>query len=75
MLVFSEIDDKEFADLYKAQRYLRHPSPVMLSLVLTGLVILSKKPKMVSRGSARGAMLVAGAWGMRWLGPGWEDVG
>ncbi|CAM9516537.1 unnamed protein product, partial [Bubo scandiacus] len=49
VLVFSEIDDKEFADLYKAQRYLRHPSPVMLSLVLTGLVILSKKPKMTRK--------------------------
>ncbi|CAM9516399.1 unnamed protein product, partial [Bubo scandiacus] len=30
-------------------RYLRHPSPVMLSLVLTGLVILSKKPKMTRK--------------------------
>ncbi|XP_026719036.1 maestro heat-like repeat-containing protein family member 7 [Athene cunicularia] len=49
MLVCSQIDDKRFADLYKAQRYLRHPSPVMLSLVLTGLVILSKTPKMARK--------------------------
>ncbi|CAN0034943.1 unnamed protein product [Bubo scandiacus] len=49
LLVCSEIDDKEFADLYKAQRYLRHPSPVMLSLTLTGLVTLSKTPKMARK--------------------------
>ncbi|XP_074666030.1 uncharacterized protein LOC141916940 [Strix aluco] len=75
LLVSAVIDNKQFAALYKTQRYLRRPSPVMLSLVLTGLTTLSKTSETVSGGSARGAKLVAGAWGMRWLGPGREDVG
>ncbi|CAM9168897.1 unnamed protein product [Bubo scandiacus] len=45
LLASADIDDKEFAALYEAQRYLRHPSLVMLSLVLTGLVTLSKTPE------------------------------
>ncbi|XP_026723116.1 maestro heat-like repeat-containing protein family member 7 [Athene cunicularia] len=45
LLVCTDIDDKDFAALYSAQRFLRHPSPVMLSLVLTGLTTLSKTPE------------------------------
>ncbi|CAM9983003.1 unnamed protein product [Bubo scandiacus] len=45
LLACADIDAEEFAALYKAQRYLRRPSPVMLSLVLTGLVTLSKTPE------------------------------
>ncbi|XP_026723074.1 uncharacterized protein LOC113490702 [Athene cunicularia] len=44
LLVCADIDAEEFAALYKSQRYLRHPSPAMLSLVLTGLVTLSETP-------------------------------
>ncbi|XP_026722916.1 uncharacterized protein LOC113490593 [Athene cunicularia] len=44
-LLCADIDTKEFAALYKAQRYLRHPCPLMLSLVLTGLVTLSETPE------------------------------
>ncbi|XP_074665951.1 uncharacterized protein LOC141916925 isoform X2 [Strix aluco] len=42
LLVSAVIDDKQFAALYETQRYLRCPSPVMLSLVLAGLMTLSK---------------------------------
>ncbi|XP_074705194.1 uncharacterized protein LOC141933947 [Strix aluco] len=45
LLVSAVIDDKQFAALYKTQRYLRRPSPVMLSLVLAGLTTLSKTPE------------------------------
>ncbi|XP_074665550.1 uncharacterized protein LOC141916700 isoform X2 [Strix aluco] len=45
LLAYADIDAEAFAALYKAQRYLRRPSPVMLSLVLTGLVTLSKTPE------------------------------
>ncbi|XP_074748585.1 uncharacterized protein LOC141953689 isoform X4 [Strix uralensis] len=45
LLVSAVIDDKQFAALYKTQRYLRRPSPVMLSLVLVGLTTLSKTPE------------------------------
>ncbi|XP_026723320.1 uncharacterized protein LOC113490912 [Athene cunicularia] len=63
LLACANIDRKEFAALYKAQRYLRHPSPVMLSLVLTGLITLSQTPGTVSGGSARGAASAGGGWG------------
>ncbi|XP_026722906.1 uncharacterized protein LOC113490586 [Athene cunicularia] len=49
LLASADLDDKEFAALYKAQRYLRRPSLVMLSLVVTGLVTLSKAPKMARK--------------------------
>ncbi|XP_074710207.1 uncharacterized protein LOC141936800 isoform X1 [Strix uralensis] len=42
LLANAVIDSKQFAALYKTQRYLRRPSPVMLSLVLAGLTTLSK---------------------------------
>ncbi|CAM9814348.1 unnamed protein product [Bubo scandiacus] len=45
LLVCADIDTEEFAALYKAQRYLRRPSPVVLSMVLTGLITLSKTPE------------------------------
>ncbi|CAM9185130.1 unnamed protein product [Bubo scandiacus] len=45
LLVSADIDDKQFAALYETQRYLRRPSPVMLSLVLAGLTTLSKTPE------------------------------
>ncbi|CAM9398422.1 unnamed protein product [Bubo scandiacus] len=45
LLACADIDTEGFGALYKAQRYLRRPSPVMLSLVLTGLVTLSKTPE------------------------------
>ncbi|XP_063205479.1 uncharacterized protein LOC134522107 [Chroicocephalus ridibundus] len=49
LLLYTDIDAEEFAALYRAQRYLRCPSSVMLSLVLSVLITLSKKPKMVSK--------------------------
>ncbi|XP_050770338.1 uncharacterized protein LOC127028673 [Gymnogyps californianus] len=45
LLVCTDIGTEEFAALYKAQRCLRHPSLVMLSLVLRGLITLSKTPE------------------------------
>ncbi|XP_076219893.1 maestro heat-like repeat-containing protein family member 7 [Aptenodytes patagonicus] len=45
LLLCADVGTEEFAALYKAQRYLRHPSPVMLSLVLRGLITLSKTPE------------------------------
>ncbi|XP_074786968.1 uncharacterized protein LOC141972830 [Athene noctua] len=49
LLTRDDIDDKDFAALYNAQRFLRRPSPVMLSLVLTGLVTLSKTPELARK--------------------------
>ncbi|CAM9150950.1 unnamed protein product, partial [Bubo scandiacus] len=49
LLASADIDDKEFAALYKTQSYLRRPSPVMLLLVLTGFVTLSKTPEMARK--------------------------
>ncbi|XP_063205481.1 uncharacterized protein LOC134522109 [Chroicocephalus ridibundus] len=49
LLLYTDIDAEEFAALYRAQRYLRRTSSVMLSLVLSVLITLSKKPKMVSK--------------------------
>ncbi|CAN0308514.1 unnamed protein product [Bubo scandiacus] len=49
LLACADIDVEEFAGLYKAQRYLRHPSPVMLSMVLTGLITISKTPEMARK--------------------------
>ncbi|XP_074786958.1 uncharacterized protein LOC141972861 isoform X1 [Athene noctua] len=63
LLLCTDIHEADFAALYETQRYLRRPSPVMLSLVLTGLVMLSKTPGTVSGGSARGATSAAGGWG------------
>ncbi|XP_074693885.1 uncharacterized protein LOC141928917 [Strix aluco] len=63
LLACADIDTEEFSALYKAQRYLRRPSPVMLSLVLTGFITLSKTPETVSGGLARGATSAAGGWG------------
>ncbi|XP_076219973.1 maestro heat-like repeat-containing protein family member 7 [Aptenodytes patagonicus] len=45
LLLCADVGTEEFAALYKAQRYLRHPSPVMLSLVLRGLITLSETPE------------------------------
>ncbi|KAK4809437.1 hypothetical protein QYF61_009692 [Mycteria americana] len=45
LLASSNIASEEFAGLYKAQRYLRRPSLVLLSLVLRGLVTLSQRPE------------------------------
>ncbi|XP_076219965.1 maestro heat-like repeat-containing protein family member 7 [Aptenodytes patagonicus] len=45
LLLCADVGREEFAALYKAQRYLRHPSPVMLSLVLRGLITLSETPE------------------------------
>ncbi|KAM6228831.1 uncharacterized protein M6G45_016149 [Spheniscus humboldti] len=45
LLLCADIETEEFAALYKAQRFLRHPSLVMLSLVLRGLITLSKTPE------------------------------
>ncbi|KAM6225537.1 maestro heat-like repeat-containing protein family member 7 [Spheniscus humboldti] len=45
LLLCTDIETEEFAALYKAQRFLRHPSLVMLSLVLRGLITLSKTPE------------------------------
>ncbi|XP_074786962.1 uncharacterized protein LOC141972824 [Athene noctua] len=63
LLLCTDIHEADFAALYETQRYLRRPSPVMLSLVLTGLIMLSKTPGTVSGGSARGATSAAGGWG------------
>ncbi|XP_026723230.1 maestro heat-like repeat-containing protein family member 7 [Athene cunicularia] len=49
LLASDDIDNKDFAALYNAQRFLRCPSPVMLSLVLTGLVTLPKTPEMARK--------------------------
>ncbi|XP_063215443.1 uncharacterized protein LOC134527027 [Chroicocephalus ridibundus] len=49
LLLYTDIDAEEFAALYRAQRYLRRPSSVMLSLVLSVLITLSKKPKMATK--------------------------
>ncbi|XP_042653750.1 maestro heat-like repeat-containing protein family member 7 isoform X1 [Tyto alba] len=49
LLVCPGVDPEEFAALYKAQRYLRHPSPLMLSLVLRVLLTLSESPEMARR--------------------------
>ncbi|XP_074786294.1 maestro heat-like repeat-containing protein family member 7 [Athene noctua] len=49
LLACANIDTEEFAALYKAQRYLRRPSPVFLSMVLTGLNTLSKTPEMARK--------------------------
>ncbi|XP_042650022.1 uncharacterized protein LOC122153620 [Tyto alba] len=49
LLVCAGVDPEEFAALYKAQRYLRHPSPLMLSLVLRVLLTLSESPEMARR--------------------------
>ncbi|KAM7074427.1 maestro heat-like repeat-containing protein family member 7, partial [Ciconia maguari] len=49
LLVCADVETEEFAALYKAQRFLRHPSLVMLSLVLRGLITLSKTPEMARK--------------------------
>ena len=57
---------EQFAALYKAHRYLRRPSPVTLSLVLTGLITLSKTPEMVSGGVSKASHIGSrglGRWG------------
>ncbi|KAK4805353.1 hypothetical protein QYF61_003438 [Mycteria americana] len=45
LLVCTDVETEEFAALYKAQRFLRRPSLVMLLLVLRGLITLSKTPE------------------------------
>ncbi|CAM9152253.1 unnamed protein product, partial [Bubo scandiacus] len=49
LLACTDIDAEQFAALYKAHRYLRRPSPVTLSLVLTGLITLSKTPEVARK--------------------------
>ncbi|CAM9149990.1 unnamed protein product [Bubo scandiacus] len=49
LLACADIDAEQFAALYKAHRYLRRPSPVTLSLVLTGLITLSKTPEVARK--------------------------
>ncbi|XP_059690704.1 ubiquitin carboxyl-terminal hydrolase 42-like [Gavia stellata] len=48
LLLCADVKTEEFVALYKAQRYLRHPSLVMLSLVLRALITLAKTPETVS---------------------------
>ncbi|KAM6188800.1 uncharacterized protein WM294_015149 [Sarcoramphus papa] len=48
LLASDDLEDEEFAPLYNCWRFLRHPSPAMLSLVLTGLITLSQRAQMVS---------------------------
>ncbi|XP_059690684.1 ubiquitin carboxyl-terminal hydrolase 42-like [Gavia stellata] len=45
LLLCADVKTEEFVALYKAQRYLRHPSLVMLSLVLRALITLAKTPE------------------------------
>ncbi|XP_074994750.1 maestro heat-like repeat-containing protein family member 7 isoform X2 [Calonectris borealis] len=42
---YKGVETEKFAALYKDWRYLRHPTLVMLSLVLSGLITLSKMPE------------------------------
>ncbi|KAK4805603.1 hypothetical protein QYF61_016463 [Mycteria americana] len=49
LVLCTDVETEEFAALYKAQRFLRRPSLVMLSLVLRGLITLSETPETVSR--------------------------
>ncbi|XP_074994748.1 uncharacterized protein LOC142076326 [Calonectris borealis] len=42
---YKGVETEKFAALYKDRRYLRHPTLVMLSLVLSGLITLSKMPE------------------------------
>ena len=51
--------------MYKVLRFLRNPSPAMLSLVLRSLMTLSERAEMVSRASSKGAILAARGWGSR----------
>ena len=43
LLASSDIKSEEFVGLYNVCRSLRHPSLVMLSLMLRGFIMLSKK--------------------------------
>lgn len=56
LLASDDLEDEEFAPMYNCWRFLRHPSPAMLSLVLTGLITLSQRAQMVSRAESRAAM-------------------
>jgi len=63
LLASSDLEDEKFAPMYQVWRFLRIPSVAMLSLVLTGLIMLSQRGEMVSRVQSRGAMLAATGWG------------
>ncbi|KFP63113.1 Maestro heat-like repeat-containing protein family member 7, partial [Cariama cristata] len=49
LLACSDLEDEDFAPMYKVWRFLRHPSLVMLSLVLRGLVTLSERAEMARK--------------------------
>lgn len=58
LMASTEFQTEEFGDAYQ-----RHPSLVMVCLLLRRLITLSERPAMVSRASSRVAMLAAGGWG------------
>jgi len=49
--------------MYQVWNFLMDPSVAMFSLVLTGMITLSQRGKMVSRAQSRGAVLAARGWG------------
>jgi len=63
LLASSDLEDEDFAPMYQVWNFLMDPSMAMFSLVLTGMITLSQRGKMVSRAQLRGAVLAARGWG------------
>ncbi|XP_040437584.1 uncharacterized protein LOC121082309 [Falco naumanni] len=49
LLTCTDLEDEEFSPMYKVLRFLRNPSPAMLSLVLRSLMTLSERAEMARK--------------------------